>query len=325
VNVALPVDRKALDFSRIDLQWVHHRVRALVSAASCCSAAAGRPARRRRLFIVRVVAALPRSIAQPAASSQSRRAVLIASPAVQGLGGAIMLAGGALDRDPPRSTEGRGAEQGASASGAPSSGSGAAVGVLLPAPSLTPYASLGADPSSSTVPVGAIRELSSWRSSNRSGESRVATSPERHFGPASARSRSPRGGPRPQLRDAILARAPFVGWATARTIGLLLVARRASSAAFPRLTSDRVAHPRMPFHIFRVAHRRRRQRRPPFLARRRVLSRTFFVLTPLRSRTGLGFLRAARSEPPRSWANRGHSGRAPAGDRPVRCPRGSGR
>src|SRR5213595_2209201 len=206
VNVALPSIGRDLHFSQANLQWV---ITAYAIAFGGFLLLGGRAADllgRRRVFIVGVALFTIASLVCGLAQSEG---MLIASRAVQGLGGAL-------------------------------GGSGAAVGVLAGGV-LTKY--LGWEwIFFVNVPVGALVLALTPRivpESRREGA-------ERSYDVLGAVLVSAGLA----LLVYTISRAPDVGWATARTI-LLLVASGALLVGF--LVNERRVHdPLMPFHIFRV-------------------------------------------------------------------------
>jgi EmrB/QacA subfamily drug resistance transporter len=235
VNVALPTIGKDLDFSRENLQWVVTAYALTFGGFLLLGGRAADLLGRRRVFMVGVVLF---SLASLTCGLANTEGVLIASRAVQGVGGAI-ISPAALSIVSATFTEGAERNKALGIWGA-LGGSGAAVGVLLGG-ILTKYAGWEWI-FFVNVPVGAIVLVVAPRIVR---ESRVATT-ERHFDPLGAVTIT--GGL--ALLVYTLSRAPFVGWGTARTIGLLVVAF-ALIGAF--LVIERtVAQPLMPFHIFRV-------------------------------------------------------------------------
>jgi EmrB/QacA subfamily drug resistance transporter len=235
VNVALPSISRALDFSRENLQWV---ITAYAIAFGGFLLLAGRAADllgRRRVFMVGVALFTIASLACGLAQSE---AMLIVSRAVQGLGAAIITPA-ALSIVITSFEEGADRNKALGIWGA-LGGSGAAVGVLAGGV-LTKY--LGWEwIFFVNVPVGALVLSLSPRivpESRREGA-------ERSYDVLGAVLIS--GGL--ALFVYTISRAPDVGWATARTI-LLLIASGALLVGF--LVNERRAHdPLMPFHIFRV-------------------------------------------------------------------------
>jgi EmrB/QacA subfamily drug resistance transporter len=235
VNVALPSIGRSLNFSRENLQWV---ITAYAIAFGGFLLLGGRAADllgRRRVFIVGVVVFTAASLVCGLAQSEG---MLIISRAVQGLGGAI-ISPAALSIVMTSFEEGPERNKALGIWGA-LGGSGAAVGVLAGGV-LTKY--LGWEwIFFVNVPVGALVLLLTPRivpESRREGG-------ERNYDALGAVLVS--GGL--ALLVYTISRAPDVGWATARTI-LLLVASVALLAAF-LVNERRVSDPLMPFHIFRV-------------------------------------------------------------------------
>jgi EmrB/QacA subfamily drug resistance transporter len=235
VNVALPSIARALHFSRENLQWV---ITAYAIAFGGFLLLGGRAADllgRRRVFIVGVVVFTTASLVCGLAQSEG---MLIISRAVQGLGGAI-ISPAALSIVMTSFEEGTERNKALGIWGA-LGGSGAAVGVLAGGV-LTKYAGWEWI-FFVNVPVGALVLFLTPRivpESRREGA-------ERHYDALGAVLVSAGLA----LFVYTISRAPIVGWATARTI-LLLVASVALLVAF--LVNERRVHdPLMPFHIFRV-------------------------------------------------------------------------
>src|SRR3989454_1103810 len=235
VNVALPSISRALHFSRENLQWV---ITAYSIAFGGFLLLAGRAADllgRRRVFIVGVTLF---SIASLVCGLASSEATLIIARAVQGLGGAI-ISPAALSIVMTSFEEGAERNKALGIWGA-LGGSGAAVGVLAGGV-LTKY--LGWEwIFFVNVPVGALVLAVTPRIVHESRREGMA----RHYDALGAVLVS--GGL--ALLVYTISRAPIVGWATARTV-LLLIASGALLAAF--LVNERRSHdPLLPFHIFRV-------------------------------------------------------------------------
>src|SRR5438094_9384444 len=235
VNVALPSISRALHFSRENLQWV---ITAYSIAFGGFLLLAGRAADllgRRRVFMVGVALF---SIASLVCGLAQSEGMLIASRAVQGLGGAI-ISPAALSIVMTSFEEGPERNKALGIWGA-LGGSGAAVGVLAGGV-LTKY--LGWEwIFFVNVPVGALVLALTPRivpESRREG-------PERHYDVLGAVLVS--GGL--ALLVYTISKAPDVGWATARTI-LLLIASGALLVGF-LVNERRLPDPLMPFHIFRV-------------------------------------------------------------------------
>src|SRR3954470_816229 len=235
VNVALPSIARSLHFSRENLQWV---ITAYAIAFGGFLLLAGRAADllgRRRVFMVGVTLFTIASLVCGLAQSEG---MLIVARAVQGLGGAI-ISPAALSIVMTSFEEGAERNKALGIWGA-LGGSGAAVGVLAGGV-LTKY--LGWEwIFFVNVPVGALVLTLTpriVRESRREGAERPSDSLE------------------PALVSAVLAllvyaisEAPNVGWATARTI-LLLIASGGLLVAV--LIGERRVHdPLLPFHIFRV-------------------------------------------------------------------------
>ncbi len=235
VNVALPTIGRDLDFSEGNLQWVVTAYALTFGGFLLLGGRAADLLGRRRVFMVGVILFSLASLTCGLANSEG---VLIASRAVQGVGGAI-ISPAALSIVSATFTEGAERNKALGIWGA-LGGSGAAVGVLLGGV-LTKYAGWEWI-FFVNVPVGAIVLIAAPRIVR---ESRVETT-ERHFDPLGAITIT--GGL--ALLVYSLSRAPFVGWGTFRTIGLLILAL-ALIGAF--LVIERtVTAPLMPFHIFRV-------------------------------------------------------------------------
>src|SRR2546426_7143858 len=235
VNVALPSIARSLNFSRENLQWV---ITAYSIAFGGFLLLAGRAADllgRRRVFMIGVVLFTIASLVCGLAQSEG---MLIAARAVQGLGGAIITPA-ALSIVMTSFEEGAERNKALGIWGA-LGGSGAAVGVLAGGV-LTKY--LGWEwIFFVNVPVGALVLVLTPRivpESRREGA-------ERSYDVLGAVLVS--GGL--ALLVYTISRAPDVGWATARTI-LLLVAAGALLVGF-LVNERRLPDPLMPFHIFRV-------------------------------------------------------------------------
>src|SRR4051812_16259613 len=235
VNVALPSIGESLDFSRDNLQWV---ITAYSITFGGFLLLAGRSADllgRRRVFLTGVVVFTVASFLCGLAWSEG---VLIASRAVQGLGAAI-ISPAALSIIMTTFEEGAERNKALGIWGA-IGGSGAAVGVLAGGV-LTKY--LGWEwIFFVNVPVGALALVLTPRivpESRREGA-------ERRYDALGAVLVS--GGL--ALFVYTISRAPDVGWATARTI-LLLIASGALLVGF-LVNERRAPDPLMPFHIFRV-------------------------------------------------------------------------
>jgi len=235
VNVALPSIGRDLEFSRENLQWV---ITAYAIAFGGFLLLGGRAADllgRRRVFIVGVLLFTLASLVCGLAQNET---MLIVSRAVQGLGGAI-ISPAALSIVMTSFEEGAERNKALGIWGA-LGGSGAAVGVLAGGV-LTKY--LGWEwIFFVNVPVGALVLVLTPRIVH---ESRRETE-ERHFDPFGAVSVTAGLA----LFVYTISKAPDVGWATARTI-LLLVAAGVLLVAF-LVNERRVAEPLMPFRIFSV-------------------------------------------------------------------------
>src|SRR5438309_5687265 len=235
VNVALPSIGRSLHFTRVNLQWV---ITAYAIAFGGFLLLGGRAADllgRRRVFIAGVTLFTIASLVCGLAQSE---AMLIAARAVQGLGGAI-ISPAALSIVMTSFEEGAERNKALGIWGA-LGGSGAAVGVLAGGV-LTKY--LGWEwIFFVNVPVGAVVLSLTPRIVPESRREGMA----RHYDAVGAFLVS--GGL--ALLVYTISRAPIVGWATARTI-LLLIASGALLTTF--LVNERRSHdPLMPFHIFRV-------------------------------------------------------------------------
>jgi EmrB/QacA subfamily drug resistance transporter len=235
VNVALPSIGEELQFSRENLQWV---ITAYAIAFGGFLMLGGRAADllgRRRVFIVGVALFTVASLVCGLADSEG---TLIAARAVQGLGGAIITPA-ALAIVMTSFEEGADRNKALGVWGA-LGGSGAAVGVLAGGV-LTEY--LGWEWIFwVNVPVGALV---------------LAATPfvvPESFRETARRRYDPLGAISVTAGLALLvyaiSEAPNVGWATTRTIGLL-VASGGLLLAF-LIVERTVAEPLMPFRIFRV-------------------------------------------------------------------------
>jgi EmrB/QacA subfamily drug resistance transporter len=235
VNVALPSIGKHLEFSRENLQWV---ISAYAITYGGFLLLAGRAADllgRRSVFMAGLTLFTLASLACGLAQSE---AMLIAFRAIQGLGAAI-IAPAALSIVTTTFREGAERNKALGIWGAVG-GSGAAVGVLLGGV-LTKY--LGWEwIFFVNVPVGAI---ALGLTVPLVHESR-ADAGHRSYDPLGALTVT--GGL--ALMVYAISKAPDVGWATGRTIGLLAVAA-ALLVAFV-VTETRVRHPLVPFRIFRL-------------------------------------------------------------------------
>src|SRR5947207_9449226 len=235
VNVALPSIGRDLNFSRENLQWV---ITAYAIAFGGFLLLGGRAADllgRRRVFIAGVALFTIASLVCGLAQSE---AMLIGSRAVQGFGGAI-ISPAALSIVMTSFEEGPDRNKALGVWGA-LGGSGAAVGVLLGGV-LTDYLSWRWI-FFVNVPVGALVLLLTPRIVPRSRRD------------AEERSYDALGAVLVSAGLALLvyaiSQAPNVGWATARTI-VLLIASAGLLIGF--LVNERRVHdPLLPFHIFRV-------------------------------------------------------------------------
>src|SRR5215212_718911 len=235
VNVALPSIARDLHFSQSNLQWV---ITAYAIAFGGFLLLGGRAADllgRRKVFIVGVALFTLASLVCGLAQSEG---MLIASRAVQGLGGAI-ISPAALSIVMTSFEEGPERNKALGVWGA-LGGSGAAVGVLLGG-ILTDYLSWRWI-FFVNVPVGIVVLLLTTRVVPESRRDETG------------RSYDVLGAVLVSAGLALLvytiSEAPNVGWATARTI-LLLIASGALLVGF--LVNERRVHdPLLPFHIFRV-------------------------------------------------------------------------
>jgi EmrB/QacA subfamily drug resistance transporter len=235
VNVALPSIGKDLNFSQANLQWV---ITAYAIAFGGFLLLGGRAADligRRLVFIVGVALFTAASLVCGLGQNEG---MLIASRAVQGLGGAI-ISPAALSIVMTSFEEGAERNKALGVWGA-LGGSGAAVGVLAGGV-LTEYLSWRWI-FFVNVPVGALVLLLTPRIVPESRRD-VA---ERHYDALGAVLVSSGLA----LLVYAISEAPNVGWQTARTI-LLLIGSGVLLAAF--LANERRIHdPLMPFQIFRV-------------------------------------------------------------------------
>src|SRR5881409_1024474 len=235
VNVALPSIGRSLHFTRENLQWV---ITAYAIAFGGFLLLGGRAADllgRRRVFFVGVVVFTIASLACGLAQSEG---MLIVSRAVQGLGGAIITPA-ALSIVMTSFEEGAERNKALGIWGA-LGGSGAAVGVLLGG-ILTKY--LGWEwIFFVNVPVGAL-VCALTRPIVPESHADLG---HRRFDVGGAVSVT--GGL--ALLVYAISKAPDIGWATGRTIGLL-IASVAILAAFVAWES-RVTAPLTPFSVFRI-------------------------------------------------------------------------
>jgi EmrB/QacA subfamily drug resistance transporter len=235
VNVALPSIAKDLDFSQENLQWVITAYAITFGGFLLLGGRAADLLGRRRVFIVGVALFTIASLVCGLAQSEG---MLIASRAVQGLGGAI-ISPAALSIVMTSFEEGPERNKALGVWGA-LGGSGAAVGVLAGGV-LTEYLSWRWI-FFVNVPVGIVVLLLTPR-----------------IVPLSRRDDT---GRRYDALGAVLvssglallvyaiSEAPNVGWGSARTI-LLLIASGALLVGFV-VNERRISDPLMPFHIFRV-------------------------------------------------------------------------
>jgi len=235
VNVALPSIARDLHFSQANLQWVITAYAITFGGFLLLGGRAADLLGRRMVFIVGVVLFTAASLVCGLAQSDG---MLIASRAVQGLGGAI-ISPAALSIVTTTFEEGPERNKALGVWGA-LGGSGAAVGVLL---------------------GGILTEYLSWRwiffVNVPVGALVLALTPR--IVPESRREGAER---RYDALGAILvsaglallvysiSEAPRVGWGTARTI-LLLIASGALLIGF-LVNERRAPDPLLPFHIFRV-------------------------------------------------------------------------
>jgi EmrB/QacA subfamily drug resistance transporter len=235
VNVALPSIGTSLEFSRESLQWV---ISAYAIAYGGFLLLAGRTADllgRRRIFMAGLVVFTTASLVCGLAQSEG---MLIASRAVQGFGAAI-IAPAALSIVMTLFAEGAERNKALGIWGAVA-GSGAAVGVLAGGV-LTKE--LGWEwIFFVNVPVGALA-LALTRPLVK--ESRTE-GVEHSYDPLGALTVTSGLA----LAVYAISKAPDVGWATGRTIGLLAVAA-VLLAAFAWVETH-VSRPLVPFRIFRV-------------------------------------------------------------------------
>ncbi|HEX3255885.1 MAG TPA: MFS transporter [Gaiellaceae bacterium] len=235
VNVALPSIGEALDFSRENLQWV---ISAYAITFGGFLLLAGRAADllgRRRVFMVGVGVFTAASLVCGLANTEG---VLIASRAVQGLGAAI-VSPAALAIVTTCFREGPERNKALGIWGAVG-GSGAAVGVLMGG-ILTKY--LGWEwIFFVNVPVG-IAVLSLTLS--LVNESRIEVA-KRRYDVAGALSVTSGLA----LLVYTISKAPDVGWGSARTIGLLILAAVLLIGFV--IIEMRVEQPLMPLRIFNV-------------------------------------------------------------------------
>ena len=235
VNVALPSIGTALDFSRENLQWVISAYAIVYGGFLLLAGRTGDLFGRRRIFMSGLVIFTLASLACGLAGSES---FLIGARAVQGLGAAV-IAPTALAIVTTLFAEGSERNKALGIWGAVG-GSGAAVGVLAGG-ILTKY--LGWEwIFFVNVPVGAAA-LMLTRPLVK--ESR-AHDEHRNLDPLGAITVTAGLA----LTVYAISQAPTVGWATARTIGVLAVAA-ALLAAFVWVETH-VKEPLVPFRIFRV-------------------------------------------------------------------------
>jgi EmrB/QacA subfamily drug resistance transporter len=235
VNVALPSIARDLEFSPENLQWVITAYAITFGGFLLLGGRAADLLGRRRVFIAGVALFTTASLLCGFAQSEG---MLIASRAIQGLGGAI-ISPAALSIVMTSFEEGADRNKALGVWGA-LGGSGAAVGVLAGGV-LTEYLSWRWI-FFVNVPVGALVLALTPRivpESRREGA-------ERHYDALGAVLVSSGLA----LLVYAISRAPIVGWGTARTI-LLLIASVGLLIAF-LVNERRVDDPLMPFRIFRV-------------------------------------------------------------------------
>jgi EmrB/QacA subfamily drug resistance transporter len=235
VNVALPSIGRDLDFARGDLQWVITAYAITFGGFLLLGGRAADLLGRRRVFIVGVALFTIASLVCGLAQSEG---MLIASRAVQGLGGAI-ISPAALSIVMTSFEEGADRNKALGVWGA-LGGSGAAVGVLAGGV-LTEYLSWRWI-FFVNVPVGVVVLLLTPRivpESRREGAGRQYDALGAILVSAGL-----------ALLVYAISEAPNVGWGTARTI-LLLIASIALLIGF-LVNERRAKDPLMPFHIFRV-------------------------------------------------------------------------
>jgi EmrB/QacA subfamily drug resistance transporter len=235
VNVALPSIGRDLDFSQANLQWVITAYAITFGGFLLLGGRAADLIGRRRVFIVGVSLFTIASLVCGLAQSEG---MLIASRAVQGLGGAI-ISPAALSIVTTTFEEGAERNKALGVWGA-LGGSGAAVGVLAGGV-LTEYLSWRWI-FFVNVPIGVLVLLLTPRIVPESRREGV----ERHYDALGAVLVSSGLA----LLVYAISEAPNVGWATARTI-LLLIGAGVLLIAF-LVNERRVEDPLMPFHIFRV-------------------------------------------------------------------------
>ena len=235
VNVALPTIGDKLDFSKDSLQWVITAYALTFGGFLMLGGRAADYLGRRRVFMVGVALFTLASLVCGLSSSEG---MLIGARAVQGLGAAIITPA-ALSIVSTTFDEGAERNKALGIWGA-IGGSGAAVGVLAGG-LLTKY--LGWEwIFFVNVPVGAAALALTTRYVR---ESRIEV-PERRYDPFGAVSVT--AGL--VLLVYAISKAPFDGWATTRTV-LLLVGSALLLAAF-LVTERSVRDPIMPYRIFRV-------------------------------------------------------------------------
>jgi EmrB/QacA subfamily drug resistance transporter len=235
VNVALPSIARSLNFSQANLQWVITAYAITFGGFLLLGGRAADLLGRRRVFIVGVALFTIASLVCGLAQSEG---MLIASRAVQGLGGAI-ISPAALSIVMTSFEEGSERNKALGVWGA-LGGSGAAVGVLAGGV-LTQYLSWRWI-FFVNVPIGALVLALTPRIVPESRREGV----ERHYDALGAVLVSSGLA----LLVYSISQAPNVGWGSARTI-LLLIGSGVLLAAF-LVNERRSEDPLMPFHIFRV-------------------------------------------------------------------------
>ena len=235
VNVALPSIGRDLDFSQANLQWVITAYAITFGGFLLLGGRAADLIGRRRVFIVGVALFTIASLVCGLAQSEG---MLIASRAVQGLGGAI-ISPAALSIVMTSFEEGAERNKALGVWGA-LGGSGAAVGVLAGGV-LTEYLSWRWI-FFVNVPIGALVLALTTRIVPESRREGVA----RHYDALGAVLVSSGLA----LLVYAISQAPNEGWGSARTI-LLLIGAGVLLVAF-LVNERRIEDPLMPFHIFRV-------------------------------------------------------------------------
>jgi EmrB/QacA subfamily drug resistance transporter len=235
VNVALPSIARSLDFSQENLQWVITAYAITFGGFLLLGGRAADLIGRRSVFMVGVALFTIASLVCGLAQSEG---MLIASRAVQGLGGAI-ISPAALSIVMTSFEEGPDRNKALGVWGA-LGGSGAAVGVLAGGV-LTEYLSWRWI-FFVNVPIGALVLLLTPRIVPESRREGV----ERHYDALGAVLVSSGLA----LLVYAISEAPNKGWGSARTI-VLLVGAGVLLVGF-LINERRIEDPLMPFHIFRV-------------------------------------------------------------------------